>query len=89
MVWEGPEALEDGGSDVETVVPKASNLPKKPVVTVLTKARAPFSAAPAPPLPSPSEESGDGTEDEYIAEENPKSKGKVIYSPQILKIFFS
>ncbi|KAF9454334.1 hypothetical protein P691DRAFT_809892 [Macrolepiota fuliginosa MF-IS2] len=74
MAWEGPEALEDCGSDVETIVPKTvSAKPKKPTITVSTKV-----SLPTPPPPrSATVESDNDTGDEYIAdEENKGPKGK-------------
>lgn len=78
MIWEGPEALEDCGSDVETLVPKTVKS-KKPTITVTTKSLPP----PPPPPPSSSEESdgGDESGDEYVAEKEKSKdveKGKVI-----------
>lgn len=79
MTWEGFEALDDCGSDVETVAPKAAaQKTKKQKLSISTKM-----ALPAPPLnpPQSSEESDNGSEDDYVAEETnqaAKSKGKVI-----------
>lgn len=80
MIWEGSEALDDCGSDVDTVAPKTiAQKSKKPKVTVSTKMSSPV--LPLVPPQSPSEESGAGSEDDYVAEEAESkattSKGKV------------
>lgn len=80
MTWEGAEALDDCGSDVETAAPKATaQKAKKQKLSVSTKV-----APSVPPLhpPPSSEESDNESEDDYVAEQDTtkaaKSKGKVI-----------
>lgn len=80
MTWEGFEALDDCGSDVETTVPKAAaQKTKKQKLSVSTKV-----VPPARLLnpPQSSEESDNESEDDYVAEggtnQAAKSKGKVI-----------
>jgi hypothetical protein len=100
--WEGAEALEDCGSDVEAVVPKATaastTLTKTPTTTTSStaqkqkKPKVEVSIPPSrePPLRSPSDESDDpGSEDDYVAEDEiSKSKGKVMFSHSLINTHF-